>query len=202
MPGWKRASTDEPSGMLDPTPAEGRPGIVTVSLWRRIGEIGNEIEYFYDRNILGFSTLEQVLLVERARDLLARVDRLGERHEGSTRGGPRRRGCRGRSEGIAVALAIALRQRRRLSPATRAYLDLSRLHARRIGELPESAPSGAVIRGFAREPGVRREPSPAGSSRDLPGQKPSAGWRRLRGARASCAALSASFRESPRRFRS
>lgn len=157
---WVEASLDGTTfRMLDPTPAEGRPGIVTVSLWRRLAELGNEIEYFYDRNILGFSTLEQVLLVERARDLVARADRL--------RGGIERRLIGGRRAAagaaavvvaaVAAGLAIRLRRGRRRSPATRAYLSLRRLHVRRIGALPESAPSGAVIRGFAgwgRQAGV------------------------------------------------
>lgn len=155
---WVEASFDGRSfRMLDPTPAEGRPGIVTVSLWRRLAEVGNEIEYFYDRNILGFSTLEQVILVERARDLLARADRLRQGWKDRLVAGRAAAGGAVAAAAIAAAAGLALRRRRRVSPATRAYLRLRRLHARRIGELPASAPSGAVIRGFAgagRQAGV------------------------------------------------
>ncbi|HET9793738.1 MAG TPA: DUF3488 and transglutaminase-like domain-containing protein, partial [Thermoanaerobaculia bacterium] len=148
---WVEASLDgETFRMFDPTPAEGRPRIVSVSLWRRIAEIGNEIEFFYDRNILGFSTLEQVQLVEAARQAFAGLERAGARV------GAVAREWRGRAAAIAGLLLLAAaaaalaRRRRRVPPATRAYLRLRRLHARRIGPLPDSAPSGAVIRGFAR----------------------------------------------------
>ena len=148
---WVEASLDgERFRVFDPTPPEGRPRIVTVSLWRRLAELGNEVEYFYDRNVLGFSTLEQVQLVEAAREAALRME------NAAARAGALARVHRGRA---AAAAALALgaaaflrlaRRRRRVPPATRAYLRIRRLHARRFGPLPESAPSGAVIRGFAR----------------------------------------------------
>ena len=155
---WVEASLDGRSfRVFDPTPAEGRPGIVSVSLWRRMLQLGNEVEFFYDRNILGYSTLEQVLLVEQARELFARADRVrGEVQD-------RLVARKGTFASAAIAVAVAallfrsLSRRRRSAPAARAYLRLRRLHARRIGVLPESAPSGAVIRGFAgsgRQAGV------------------------------------------------
>ncbi|MGH9442026.1 MAG: transglutaminaseTgpA domain-containing protein [Thermoanaerobaculia bacterium] len=130
--------------VFDPTPAEGRPGVTAVSVWRKISELGNEIEFFYDRNILGFSSLEQVQLVELGRDLLARL-------EGSFR--------RPRAASILPALLAALfgglalflfrgRTRRR-PPGVSGYLKLRRLHRKRIGPLPDSAASSEVIRGFA-----------------------------------------------------
>ena len=155
---WVEASLDgESFRVFDPTPPEGQPRIVSVSLWRRIAELGNEVEFFYDRNILGFSTLEQVRLVESARDLAMRIEGAGARAGAIAR--------RGRGFGAAAAGALAaaailaalVRRRRRTAPATRAYLRLRAIHARRIGPLPASAPSGAVIRGFAgagREAGV------------------------------------------------
>ena len=147
---WVEANLDGgPYRVLDPTPPEGRPGIVSVSLLRRLSEIGNEIEFFYDRNILGFSTLEQVFLVERFRALAARVDairlRIGAR-PGET---SLRAGIAAAIAGALVLGGLFLLRRRRLSPATRAYLRLRNLHGRRIGPLPPSATSGAVIRGFA-----------------------------------------------------
>jgi transglutaminase-like putative cysteine protease len=194
---WVEASFDGRTfRMLDPTPAEGRPGIVTVSLWRRIGEIGNEIEYFYDRNILGFSTLEQVLLVERARDLLARVDRLGERMKDRLVAGRGAAGVAAAAGGIAVALAIALRRRRRLSPATRA-ISIS-------PPCPSDRRASGIRALRRRDPRLRGSRASGGASpagrRDLPGRSLRRGGASRR--RASCAALSASFRESPRRFRS
>ncbi len=147
---WVEASLDgESFRMLDPTPPEGRPRIVSVSLWRRIGEIGNEVEFFYDRNILGFSTLEQVQLVEAARDIAGRLDRAGAQAVAAARA-RRKPAAAAAALLLAAAGAVALgRRRRRISPATRAYLRLRRLHERNIGPLPASAPSGAVIRGFA-----------------------------------------------------
>ena len=182
---WVEASIDGGAyRVFDPTPAEGRPGIVSVSLWRRLMQVGNEVEFFYDRNILGFSTLEQVLLVEQARELLARAGRL--RAEAQA-GLAARRGAIALAAIVAAVAALLFRslfRARRSAPATRAYLRLRRLHARRIGPLPESAPSGAVIRGFAgsgRQAGViarkiveiyRAEafggvPTPPGTPREL-----------------------------------
>ena len=147
---WVEASLDgQKFGVFDPTPAEGRPRVVTVSLWRKITQLGNEMEFFYDRNILGFSTLEQVALVESAREILGRADRARRLAlEGVAAG---RNGIAALAAMVLGALLalILLRRRKRLTPAVRAYLRLRRLHERRIAPLPRSAASGAVIRGFA-----------------------------------------------------
>jgi len=155
---WVEASLDgESFRVLDPTPPEGRPRIVSVSLWRRIAELGNEIEFFYDRNILGFSTLEQVQLVEAARDIAARLDRAGTGIGAAVRASRRFAAAAAILLLAAAGMAAWARRRRRVSPATHAYLRLRRIHEKRIGRLPASAPSGAVIRGFAasgRDAGV------------------------------------------------
>lgn len=147
---WVEASLDgERFRVFDPTPAEGLPRVISVSLWRRLSQLGNEMEFFYDRNILGFSTLEQVQLVEAARALAGRADRAGHL---AVEAVAARRGKIGGAvalAAVAILLARTFRRRRHLSPATHAYLRLRKLHERRIGPLPPSAPAGAVIRGFA-----------------------------------------------------
>ncbi len=143
---WVEADVDGRGfRVFDPTPAEGRPGVTTVSVWKKITELGNEIEFFYDRNILGFSSLEQVQLIEIGRALIARL-------QASAR--------RPRLAPALVALLAALfaalarswfRRARsgRRSPGVAGYLELRKLHRRRIGPLPDSAASSEVIRGFA-----------------------------------------------------
>ncbi len=143
---WVEADVDG-SGfrVFDPTPAAGRPSLTTVSIWKKITQVGNEVEFFYDRNILGFSSVEQVQLIELGRSLVSKLETAARR--------PRipRAALILAAALIAIGAGIALRKaaRRRLSPAVAGYLNLRALHRKRIGPLSDSATSSEVIRGFA-----------------------------------------------------
>jgi septal ring factor EnvC (AmiA/AmiB activator) len=156
---WVEADIDGKGfRVLDPTPPDGRPGMAAVSLWRKITQLGNAIEFFYDRNVLGFDAFDQANLLERARELAARAGE-GLRRLPSVPAASRL------AAGLAAALLFAagglllrLRGRRAApAPAAAVYLSLRALHRRAVGPLGESAPSASVVKGFAslgREPGV------------------------------------------------
>ena len=146
---WVEADVDGGGfRVFDPTPAEGRPGVTTVSVWKKITELGNEIEFFYDRNILGFSSLEQVQLIEIGRGLLARLQSSVRRPSLARAIVPAVALLAAALAGVAFVLLVRGSWRRR-SPAVAGYLKLRRLHRRAVGPLPDSAASAEVIRGFA-----------------------------------------------------
>jgi septal ring factor EnvC (AmiA/AmiB activator)/transglutaminase-like putative cysteine protease len=143
---WVEADVDGRGfRVFDPTPVEGRPSVTTVSVWKKLSELGNEIEFFYDRNILGFSSLEQVQLIEMGRDALARLEKFVKR--------PKLSPALGIVLFLPVAIALAVRMRgirsRRSPPGVAGYLRLRGLHRRRIGPLTDSSTSSEVVRGFA-----------------------------------------------------
>jgi murein hydrolase activator len=134
--------------VIDPTPAAGRPGLGRAGFWRRFLQLGNQMEFFFDRNILGFDAFDQTRLLEAMRDGADRTAEIARRLRSPEVA--RAAGIAVLGIGLAAAIALLARSRRRRPPpATRAYLALRRLHARRIGELPESAPAGTVVKGFA-----------------------------------------------------
>jgi septal ring factor EnvC (AmiA/AmiB activator)/transglutaminase-like putative cysteine protease len=146
---WVEADVDGTGfSVFDPTPPAGRPRLERLSLSDRLAQIGEEIEFFYDRNILGFDAFDQARMAERlrdaaeaAREAVARVPRRVPAAAAVPAG---TLAC--------LALLFGLRRRfrrRRPPPATRVYLALRRLYRKRIGPLPDSAPSSAVVRGFA-----------------------------------------------------
>ncbi len=136
--------------LFDPTPTEGRPSVVEVPLSRRLSQVTDGMEYFFDRFVLGFSQSEQASLAERVREaFVAAADFL--------------RGLlaalrEGAGAGFLAVLALSLlalvglllvlvRKVRHLfgpalPPATRAYERLRRL-LRRAGApvSPASAPA-------------------------------------------------------------
>jgi transglutaminase-like putative cysteine protease len=141
--------------VLDPTPEAGIPSAESKITWRRFfSNLGREIEFFYDRRILGFDSLDQVRIVEAVRDVIAQAGR-GLAGWKTLVGG---REFRGVATGSAIlllaaaAFAFARRAVRRSVAAapTRAYLALRRLLAARIGSLPPSVPPFEVARLFAR----------------------------------------------------
>ena len=150
---WVEANLDGTGfAVLDPTPPSGIPPSTTRgSFWRRFTALGREIEFFYDRRILGFESLDQQRAFEVAREQLQRL--------GGTAAGWRSRiGGREILRGLGVVVAAALlvflarewqRRRRPEPPATRAYLALRHLLARRAGALSPATPPAEVARRVA-----------------------------------------------------
>lgn len=136
--------------MLDPTPVAGRPELVRISLWQRVSQLGDDIEFFYDRNILGFGAFDQATLA-------------GALHHWALRsaGGVRRwartaaRPAAGAGIFLVVLTLLVLARRsylrrRRTPAALRGYLALRRLFERYVAPLSSSTPSAEVIEGFVR----------------------------------------------------
>jgi protein-glutamine gamma-glutamyltransferase len=141
--------------VLDPTPPSGIPPARTsFSLLSRIASLGREMEFFYDRRILGFDSADQVGAAEAMRERLADAAASFAAFRSAAK------------EWISVSaliaillvaglLALAYQFLRRstavASPPTRAYLALRRLLARRRGALPDSMPPAEVARLFAAD---------------------------------------------------
>ena len=166
---WVEADLDG-SGfeVLEPTPPAGiPPALTSFSLLSRLVALGREIEFFYDRRILGFDSADQVGAAEAdARRFL------GAPRRSLTLSRSRRGRCSRSSRPIAVLLVAGLlflaygflRRSSAVAPApTRAYLALRRLLARRRGALAPSVPPAEVARLFAAEV-PEGERTPSGSS--------------------------------------
>ncbi len=153
---WVEADLDG-SGfeVLEPTPAAGIPPVLTsFSLLSRLAAFGREIEFFYDRRILGFDSADQVGVAETMRE------RFSDAAESLTSFQRSAREALSIQSALALFLAAALlflayRLLRSAPaaapPATRAYLKLRRLLARRRGPLAASVPPAEVARLFAAE---------------------------------------------------
>lgn len=140
--------------MLDPTPPAGIPSnLARRSLLDRLASVGREVEFFYDRRILGFDSLDQAQVLDAARQ------KLGGAAEGLLSWTSFARGlfsarpftaAAGLLAAVALA-AFALRTKRRatMPAATRAYLALRRLAARRIGAVLPSVAPAEVARLYA-----------------------------------------------------
>lgn len=176
--------------VFDPTPPAGLPpATARVSWLNRLATLGREIEFFYDRRILGFDALDQGRLADSARQSLGETASKISAWRFRASGIPRL----ALPTALAIlALALALLLAKRLSDrsrppaATRAYLALRRLLARRLGRsalspaLPpaevarlfgESAPGGkedarAVVETYCASTFGRRHTDPA-AERDL-----------------------------------
>ena len=153
---WVEADLDG-SGfeVLDPTPPAGIPPARTsFSLMSRLASLGRELEFFYDRRILGFDSADQVGAAEAMREKLADAAASFASFRSAAK------------EWISIPsliaivlvaglLALAYEFLRRstavASPPTRAYLALRRLLARRRGALPASMPPAEVARLFGSD---------------------------------------------------
>lgn len=149
---WVEADLDGTGfSVLDPTPPAGLPSAERRVSWtERLSGLGREIEFFYDRRILGFDSLDQAAVFDAARQTIGTAASMAAswkkawRQTSASEGG----------EALAVIGAAALllfaidrwRRRPRLSETTRAYLSLRRLAARRLGSLSVSVPPGEVAR--------------------------------------------------------
>jgi len=141
--------------VLDPTPAAGiPPALTSFSLLSRLVALGREVEFFYDRRILGFDSADQIGVAEAVREKFADA--------AATLANVKRSAREMLSLQSAIAivlvaglLALAYTFLRRTGvvapPPTRAYLALRRLLARRRGALAPSVPPAEVARLFATE---------------------------------------------------
>jgi hypothetical protein len=151
---WVEADFDGMGfSVLDPTPPAGIPPATSrVSFWKRLTGIAREIEFFYDRRILGFDSLDQAQIFESARQSLGRAAEGLSSWKNLLRG----RGASGSRAAIGLALLLGLlaafwrfRRSRPVAPATRAYLALRQLVAKRAGTLSAAVPPAEVARRFA-----------------------------------------------------
>jgi hypothetical protein len=153
---WVEADLDG-SGfqVFDPTPPAGVPPLLqTYSFASRLLALGREIEFFYDRRVLGFDAGDQAGAVETARESLAEAagnlaslkESLREAFSPSAAAGFLVAGLAGW-----LVLSLVASRRDRHGPATRAYLALRRLAGRRGGVVVPSTPPAEVARLFAAE---------------------------------------------------
>jgi transglutaminase-like putative cysteine protease len=163
---WVEADLDGTGfSVLDPTPPAGIPPPLTkFSVLSRLASLGREIEFLYDRRILGFDSGDQVGVVEAVREGLGsaagRLAGLGKTVRDSFSPATA-------ALVVAGALLVWLLARERLavrravSPATRAYLALRRMLSRRKGALTPSVPPAEVARLFAEEVPAGRDDAAA-----------------------------------------
>lgn len=151
---WVEAELDGTGfQVLDPTPPSGVPPATSrASWWRRFLTVGREIEFFYDRRILGFDSGDQVQMTEAFRESFNSATQSLKFWKGAS-GGVMPGGAK-----IAVtlfALAIlgllalkGLSRRPAVPPATRAYLALRRLLGQRGRAVGPGVPPAQVARLF------------------------------------------------------
>jgi len=140
--------------VFDPTPAAGVPPLLRpYSLVSRLFALGREIEFFYDRRVLGFDAGDQVGAIEAARESLASASNAVASFGESVREALSPGAVAGF---VAAGLLGALLWSRilgrfeRQGPATRAYVALRQLAARRGGAVGPATPPAEVARLFAR----------------------------------------------------
>ncbi|HEY6065592.1 MAG TPA: DUF4129 domain-containing protein, partial [Thermoanaerobaculia bacterium] len=123
-----------------------------VAWWRRLVTVGREIELFYDRRILGFDSGDQVQLTEAFRETFSDAARSMKFWKGATTGS-----LPGGAKIVIVLFALAvlglvaargISRRPGIPAATRAYLALRRLLARRIGSIGPGVAPAEVARLF------------------------------------------------------
>ena len=164
---WVEADVD---GMgftvLDPTPDIGIPPAESRLSWSRFfSNLGREIEFFYDRRILGFDSLDQVRIVEAFRQAVSGLGQ-GLTSWKQFAGSREFRGI-GYAAGalllVIAAFALVRRAGRRApaSAATKAYLVLRRILSRRTGTLAPSVPPLEVARLFGETVPEAREDAAA-----------------------------------------
>jgi transglutaminase-like putative cysteine protease len=153
---WVEADLDGTGFVvLDPTPPAGIPEAESrVSLWSRVGALAREVEFFYDRRILGFDSLDQAQVFDAARQSVSRAAEEVASWRDRLRGRSAARTAFLATLAMASLAGLLLFARRRsrrktLSPAKRAYLTLRRLLARRAGSLSPALPPAEVARRYA-----------------------------------------------------
>ena len=154
---WVEADLDGTGfQVLDPTPPAGvPPPLRPFSLLSRLASFGKEIEFFYDRRVLGFDSSDQAGAAETVRERLSdAASSLTDVRAAAARF------ATAQNVGLVLvgvgAIWLAWRHRRdtrarRMSPAAHAYVALRRLLAKRRGFVPDSVPPAEVARLFGRE---------------------------------------------------
>jgi len=152
---WVEADLGGPSfAVLDPTPPAGIPSNVSRrSLWERLATVGREVEFFYDRRILGFDSLDQTQAFDAARETLGGAAETVLGVKDALKGLVSSRPWTGAAALAAVVLAFLARRylarRAPIPAATRAYLALRRLTARRVGPVSAAVAPAEVARLFS-----------------------------------------------------
>jgi len=153
---WVEADIDGRGfSVLDPTPPAGIPPATSrVSFWKRLATLGREVEFFYDRRILGFDSFDQVRAIEAAREsVTTAAQTLGSWRQWFS---GRRWKAWGTAFGILALSAFVVAALRRLSmrapvsAATKSYLTLRGLLARRLGSVSPATPPAEVARLFGQ----------------------------------------------------
>ena len=150
---WVEADLDGTGfRVIDPTPPSGiPPATAHVSWWKRLVTVGRSIEVFYDRRILGFDAGDQIQLSEAFRDSLGNAARSIKFWKGTGEGGV----FPGGAKAVVVVLGLAalaliafkgITRRPAIPPATRAYLAVRRVLARRVGSVPPAVAPAEVAR--------------------------------------------------------
>ncbi|HEY1251041.1 MAG TPA: DUF3488 and transglutaminase-like domain-containing protein [Thermoanaerobaculia bacterium] len=163
---WVEADLDGSGfAVLDPTPPAGiPPALSTYSLWTRLSALGREIEFLYDRRILGYDAGDQVGVVETVREgvgaAAARLAGFGKAAQES---------FSAVTAGLLLATVLVawllvrgvFAPHRPAAPATRAYIALRRLLSRRRGAVAASVPPEEVARLFGEEVPAARDDAAA-----------------------------------------
>jgi len=156
---WVEADLDGTGfQVLDPTPPSGVPPVLrSFSLLSRLASLGKEIEFFYDRRVLGFDSADQAGAAETVREQISEAasSLTGWRSAAAELVTAQNVGLLLVMAGLAYLLARRRRGgssgTRRVGPAARAYLALRRMLAKRRGIVPDSVPPEEVARLFGRE---------------------------------------------------
>ena len=151
---WVEADVDGRGfTVLDPTPDIGIPAAQSRLSWSRFfSNLGREIEFFYDRRILGFDSLDQIRIFETVRQAVSGAGQgLASWRQFFGSRDLRRSALAGVFVALVLAAAALLWRAKRRAPAaaaTKAYLTLRRLVASRTGSLSPSVPPLEVARLF------------------------------------------------------
>jgi len=151
---WVEADLDGTGfQVVDPTPPSGVPPTTArVSWWKRLAIVGREIEFFYDRRILGFDAGDQVQVTEAVRQSFgdaARVFRFWKPGTGAAFSGVAQAAVAFLGVlGLILLAAREMSKRPATPPETKAYLALRRLLARRVGTLSPAVAPAEVARLF------------------------------------------------------
>ncbi|HEY6931111.1 MAG TPA: DUF4129 domain-containing protein, partial [Thermoanaerobaculia bacterium] len=137
--------------ILDPTPPAGiPPATQRVSWLSQLTSLGREIEFFYDRRVLGFDSIDQAGALESARQGLDRVTSAVGSWDQDWRSVAASAGrwmlALAAAAGLALLIDAERRRRARVPAPTRAYLALRRLLERRKGALSAAVAPAEVAR--------------------------------------------------------
>jgi transglutaminase-like putative cysteine protease len=159
---WVEADLDGTGfQVFDPTPPGGLPpALQSFSVLTRLAALGREIEFFYDRRVLGFDAADQVGAFESARDSLAdaAVNLAGLRQSARDVSPSAMAGVLAAGLLAWLLWRGAFRPGKRHGPATQAYVALRGMLARKGAPVPPSTPPAEVARLFAEAvPGSRED---------------------------------------------